>query len=472
MALPVARIRTSVTAAVIAIGLTVTAHAATRCVKPSGVIRPNIAARLGCTGNVYSTISDAVAASSADDVIYVLSGTYSEMVSIPSKLSGLMLIGQNPKNTIVDATGQANGFFDQASDVTIEDFTVENAEHEGILVEGPGATCSGGECTPSAPQITGVTIADNIVENNDKALTSGPACPATGNVPAAPAFEQEDCGEGVHVDGAAFSTVSDNLISNNAGGVLLTDETNPNNNNVVDGNTVKDNTPDCGITLPSHPPNGSSTNIETESFGVFNDTIANNLSEDNGAAGTGVFAPTPGTASYGHVIVGNRLIGNTNPGVVFHSHAPHQKISHVSVIGNFISGNGAEPNVDATGDGPANPTGVEVFADLQAEPLNGINIAGNTIKKESTGIWVGAPSWANCGSDPTPCYNVDAHLNNFQPHSVGISNQGSSSVMVNGVENYWGCGKGPGGNPACATATGNVSDEPFLVKPASIGGNP
>ncbi len=468
-----ARTCTSIVAAVVmAVGLAASAHAAVFCVKASGAVRHGLAARLGCGTNVYSTISDAVSHASTDDTIYVLPGTYSEMVSISSSLSGVMLIGQNPNNTVIDATGQANGILDQASNVTIEGFAIENAAHEGILVEGPQANCSGGQCIPSGPEITGVTIADNVVENNDKALTSGPACPQAGSVPSAPVFEQDDCGEGVHLDGVAFSTVNDNRISNNAGGILLTDETNPNHNNLVTGNTVKDNTPDCGITLPSHPPNGSPLNIG-ESFGVFNDTIANNLSEDNGAAGTGVFAPTPGTASYGHVIIGNRLIGNTNPGVVFHSHAPHQKISHVSVIGNFISDNGAEANVDSTGDGPANPTGIEVYADVVAAPLNGIDIVGNTIKRESNDIWVGAPSWANCGEEPTPCYNVEAHLNNFQPRTVGVSNQGdSSSVMVNGTENYWGCAKGPGGNPACATATGNVSGTPFLSKPASIGGNP
>jgi hypothetical protein len=64
-------------------------------------------------------------------------------------------------------------------------------------------------------------------------------------------------------------SVSNNLIKKNAGGILLTDENNSNHDNLVDGNDVEDNIPDCGITLPSHPPAGSDLNIGDASFGVF-----------------------------------------------------------------------------------------------------------------------------------------------------------------------------------------------------------
>jgi hypothetical protein len=233
----------------------------------------------------------------------------------------------------------------------------------------------------------------------------------------------------------------------------------------VSRNIVENNVPDCGITLPSHPPNGDPRNIGSQSFGVFNDTVANNLSQGNGAAGTGVFAPTPGTASYKHLITGNRLINNANPGVIFHSHAPGQKLNDTS---NFISGNGAEPNPGpGEADGPTNTTGIEVYADLAASPITGVKIVGNTIKNEGNDIWVGAPGWSNCSALEltSPCYNVDAHLNNFAPHSVGVNNQGSTSaggdVQVNATNNFWGCAKGPNKGP-CATTQGNVIDFPFL----------
>jgi parallel beta-helix repeat protein len=441
------------------------------CVKASGTIPKGVAKKLKCGQTIYTTISAAVGAASAGDSIFVLAGKYSEMVSIPAELSGLSLVGQNPKNTIIDATGQQNGVFDQADNVTIDGFTIENAEHEGILVEGPAASCGLGTCSPVAPEITGVTVSDNIVQNNDQALktsTTPPTCPATTSVPAAPDFEQEDCGEGVHLDGVAFSTVTDNLIMDNSGGILLTDETNANHDNLVSNNRVQHNVPDCGITLPSHPPNGSGANIGKPSFGVFNDTVADNLSEGNGAAGTGVFAPTPGTASYKHLIVDNQLLRNINPGVVFHSHAPVQKLNDTSVVGNLIAGNGADPTVGEGETGPADPTGIEVYADPAASPIVGVKIVGNTIRNESNGVWVGASGWNNCPNNAsTPCYIVDAHQNNFAPRSTGVNNTGAATdVLVNATNNFWGCGKGAGGNPACATASGNVSVFPFLGSPA------
>jgi parallel beta-helix repeat protein len=336
-------------------------------------------------------------------------------------------------------------------------------------VQGLAANCVTGppaSCTPAGLEITGVTIQGNVIQDNDKALvTSGPTPTCAGE----PTFEQEDCGEGLHLDGVAFSTVTGNQINGNAGGILLTDETNANHDNLVSQNTVENNVPDCGITLPSHPPNGDFHNIGMQSFGVFDDTVANNLSEGNGAAGTGVFAPTPGTASFKHLIIGNRLIDNTNPGVIFHSHAPGQKLNDTSIVGNFISGNGAEPNPGPSEtDGPMDTTGIEVYADAIASPITGVKIVGNTIKNEGNDIWVGAPSWSNCGTASSPCYVVDAHMNNFAPHSVGVNNQGSASaggdVQVQATNNFWGCGKGPGNGP-CASTMGNVIDFPFLSKP-------
>ncbi len=472
--------RALVTAAavVLAIGFAATARAGATpspkvlCVKASGTIPKGLAARLKCVA-AYSTIGAAVSAASAHDTVFVLPGTYSEMVTISSSLTGLTLMGQNRRNTIIDATGQQNGVFDQANDVTIDGFTIENAEHEGILVEGPAANCEvpfPEPCTPAAPEIDGVTVSNNLVHNNDLALDTSatpPTCPAKGSVPAAPAFEQEDCGEGVHLDGVAFSTVTNNLIMDNAGGILLTDETNANHDNLASDNQVERNIPDCGITLPSHPSNGSGGNIGRPSFGVYNDTVADNLSEDNGAAGTGVFAPTPGTASYKHLIVGNQLIRNTSAGVIFHSHAPGQRLNNTSVVGNQIADNGADPNPGpGETNGPAEPTGIDVYADAAAAPLTGIKIVGNTIKDETNDIWVGAPGWSNCGSAAAPCYIVDAHENNFAPRSTGVNNTGTNDALVNATNNFWGCGKGPGGNPACATAVGNVSTDPFLGRPA------
>ena len=69
--------------------------------------------------------------------VQVAKGTYAEDVQI---LASVSIVGANPKNTIVDATGLGNGFFVDGidapglSNVAISGFTVKNANFEGILV--------------------------------------------------------------------------------------------------------------------------------------------------------------------------------------------------------------------------------------------------------------------------------------------------------------------------------------------------
>jgi hypothetical protein len=448
------------------------AGAAVRCVS-SGPIPLAQVKQYGCKPPIFSTIGSAVTASSANDTIYVFNGTYPESVTVPSSLSGLSLIGVAYKgnNPVVNATGLPNGFDDQASGVTIEGFTVEKANFEGILVEGSAATCVAGPpvtCTPNGTQITGVTISYNVVTYNDQALTDD-TCPG------APGFEQDDCGEGIHLDGVAFSTVSYNSVTNNAGGILDTDETNTNHDNLISFNSVANNATDCGITLPSHPANSSGANIGF-AFGVFHDSIINNLSANNGAAGVGVFAPTPGNASYNHVIAGNRIIGNGNPGVVYHAHAPGTNLNGTVIINNVIQNNGADPTPGGPteGAGPSAPTGIEIFASADtaatAPPIDA-RIEGNTISNETNDIWVGAPAWAGCSglSLTAPCYAVSANLNNLLGYgAVGANNTGDTdNVIVNATNNYWGCHNGPG-SPGCSSIEGNVLTNPIKTQLAFI----
>ena len=453
------RISSAALAAVIVLGCSAFAHGAVLCVSASGSVPPWKAREIGCAPTIFRTIGAAVAASKSSGTVAVFKGTYSEMVTIPASLPGLSLIAEDRRQVIINAENRTNGILDQASFVTISGFQIENALHEGILVQGPAAVCGGGSCSPSAPQITNVTIADNWIHHNDLGLTETLTCPG------APDFEQFDCGEGVHLDGVAYSTASNNEVEHNSGGFLLTDETNSNHDNVVNGNEVEDNLTDCGITLPSHPPNGANANIGTPSFKVFNDTVADNLSKHNGAAGTGVFTPTPGTASYQHLIINNRLIDNGEPGVIFHEHAPGEILNNVSIIGNLIEGNGADPapGPPTETNGPADPTGIEVYADVAAQPISGLKIEGNTFNDETYDIWVGAPDWHNCGTAQTPCYVVAAHLNDFKSNNVGVNNTGRpADVLVDASLNFWGCKNGPG-TPGCATVEGNVISVPFLT---------
>src|SRR5271157_3170331 len=223
---------------VLMMGFAASAGAVVFCVSPSGSVPSATSKALGCGPTVTKTISAAVGFASGTDSIVVLRGIYAEMVTIPASLSGLTLSAASTVQPTIDANGLQNGILEQANGVTIKGFAIKNAEHEGILVQGPPANCTGSPTTCTAGSgITGVAISNNLIENNDKAfVSSSTTCPAVGSVPAAPDFEQEDCGEGIHLDGVTDSTVANNLVQHNAGGILLTDETGQNRSNVITAN--------------------------------------------------------------------------------------------------------------------------------------------------------------------------------------------------------------------------------------------
>ncbi len=400
--------------------------------------------RSGC----YPTIAAAVSAASAGDTVTVAPGIYRTTVTIDKPLS---LIGAGAAQTTIDAVGQSNGVFidgfvnastpghNTLSGVTVSGFTVKNASFEGILVR----------------NVSSLTLRDNIVRNNDTALV-----PASASCPNIPTFETNeglDCGEGIHLIGVDHSTVTGNTSMNNSGGILLSDETGPTDANVIAGNSVHDNSFDCGITLASHAPakiTGSPT-----PFGVFDNTIAANASFRNGlgvagaGAGVGLFAPGPGNQTYGNVVVGNRLIGNGLPGVAIHNHAPTQNINlHNNVIvGNFIAGNGPDTDVETT-TASAVPTGISL---LGVSLVKGTVITGNIITQESTDIAIN-----NAGNGTAV---VDVHLNDLTGGGTGIANLAAGSVSAG--ENWWGCAGGPGA-PGCTSVSGaNVVATPFLTQP-------
>lgn len=392
----------------------------------------------GGTSGCYSKISDAVAAAANHDTIKVARGTYAEDVQIVKSLS---LIGESTKNTFIDASGLANGVYvdglDHAglSGVVVTGFTIKNANFEGILVT----------------NASDVTIWGNVVTGNDKSLeigSSGPSCPG---IPSFETAEGFDCGEGIHLSGVHHSTVANNNVFKNAGGILLSDDTRATHHILVTGNTVMENAYDCGITLASHPPAPQSG--ATAPFGVFDNTIAGNESSRNGlavgeGAGVGIFDSVPGASNHGNVVIGNKLTNNGLPGVALHSHTPGQNLNNNSIIANFISGNHADTDDAAT----PGPTGINIFG---VSPVSGTIISQNVIKGEAVDVAVNTPA------------AVEVHLNELLGKPTGVANLGSGSVDA--TENWWGCTAGPG-TPGCSSISGsNVLFDPWLMSPTAIG---
>ncbi|HEX5370752.1 MAG TPA: right-handed parallel beta-helix repeat-containing protein, partial [Dehalococcoidia bacterium] len=249
---------------------------------------------------------------------------------------------------------------------TVTGFIVEHATLEGIL----------------AQNTSGLSIHNNVVKNNDlgvNAATPTGECAAQGATPG-------DCGEALHLWSVTNSTVKQNMVSDNDGGILLTDETGPTSGNTITENKVTSTGADCGIVLASHAFNLGAP-VDPSMGGVFNNTITNNSVVDSGpnGAGVGLFAAAPGGSTYNNTVSGNTLSGNGLPGVAIHSHSPFQNVNGNVITNNVISNNGADDDAETGG-----PTGIVVFADVAsgAMPIKTETISGNRISNEAIGIFI------------------------------------------------------------------------------------
>jgi len=306
-----------------------------------------------CTATPCRTINYAISQASAGDVISVAAGTYSESVSITKRLS---LVGEG---ATIDATGQSsppNAIVISgaaAEGTTVTGFTVQHAGLEGIFVV----------------QTSRVTIENNLVRDND---TYGPFNPLCADQP-------DDCGEAIHLQTVTNAIVRNNVVRDNVGGILLTDENGPTSGNMIRDNSVLDNTLDCGITLASHWFSLQAP-AAPDVAGVYRNTVQHNTSNGNGAAGIGVFAGPPGAAAWGNTVVGNTANNNGAGGIMIHSHTPFQFVDNNVVTNNTLSGNGIDtdnPIDDA-------PTGISIFSAVI--PIPSTVVAANRVTGEHYGI--------------------------------------------------------------------------------------
>jgi parallel beta-helix repeat protein len=404
------------------------AKAATLQVKPGGA------------AGTFSTIGAAVLRAQSDytdsgtvDVIEVVPGTYMESVKIETPLS---LIGAGSGRSIINARGLANGIYidgidapkPRLSNVSVTGFTIENAQFEGIYITNASF----------------ITVAENEVTNNNQGLASG-SCPG---LPPFETSEGDDCGEGIHLSGVDHSLVRNNVSANNSGGILLSDDTGATHDNLINGNSVRNNVFDCGITLASHPP--ASITGSTTPLGVFHNVISENESLRNGTAGNGagigIFASVPGAQSYGNVVINNQIRENGLPGVAMHSHTPGQILNDNMIVGNQISGNGAD-TADAATPGPA---GINVFG---VSTVTGTVISGNSIQGEDDDIVTNTSG------------EVAIRFNNLLGGKVGVNNLGDGAVDA--TENWWGNGKGPGVGGGTSIGGSGITFNPFLSRPVS-----
>ena len=416
------------------LAFTATAHAATICVDQHG--------KAGCV----TTIAAGIAAASPGDTVSVDAGTYREDVVIGKSLS---LIGQDRNTTIIDATGLSNGVYVDGFDnpglaeVIVSGFTVMYANFEGILVNNAAA----------------VTVWGNIVRENDKNLQ--PSIALCAGMPVFETSEGGDCGEGIHMMGVVHSSVADNLVLKNAGGILISDETATTHDNGITRNLVLDNSYAGGINLASHPAYVKPGAVANLAYGLYNNTVSENDSIHNGfgtpsaGAGVGIFAPAAGNRAYANQIVANRLIGNAMAGIAIHNlvivstqgNSNNPDVSRNAIVDNYIAGNGPDAAAPTTV-----PTGISI---LGVSPITDLLVSNNFIEDEDINVAFNSAS------------TLDIHLNDFQGGHIGIANLNPSGI-VNARENWWGCSGGPGSR-GCSTISGAGAAEvvfaPWLTRP-------
>jgi hypothetical protein len=273
----------------------------------------------------------------------------------------------------------------KSSHVKVEGLKVTGAIGEGILATG---SHSGGS-------ISHVTIKRNRVVGNNTGgipptnMSTYPQCNIHGQIPG-------DCGEGIHLMSVDHSTVSHNFVSQNEGGVLLTDEFGPTHDNVVSHNVITQNPFDCGVTVPGHNGNALDTsgNRQPSVAGVYDNVISHNRITDNGTQGEGagvLFANAfAGTASYDNLVTHNYIAGNELAGVTMHAHTigpgQFEDLSGNRILHNTIGkNNSGGDGLDGSATDPFT-TGILVFS--ASVPVT-VTISHNRIRHNTYGVWLG-----------------------------------------------------------------------------------
>jgi parallel beta-helix repeat protein len=327
-----------------------------------------------CTYAAPCSLSTALGNAAPRATVRAMSGTYTGGVVIDTKVN---LAGQHGAelNAATSADGVGIQVTAAGSGSSVRGFTVENAPAVGILVGSlPGAT------SDPAAAATKVNVSGNKLLDNGT-LTTAP-------------------GWGIWLVSATNSTVANNQIKDNGGGIYLTDENGPNDHNRVVGNRSIDNTLQCGITLAGHlAAVDPTTLLPTGAGGVFDNLVANNVSNGNGTyvgantsdgdgAGILMGGGVLGAAVYGNVVRNNSATGNGLAGVVIHQHAPGDLNNNV-IVGNRLGKNNVLGDTDFTTTDTVT-TGILVASAIPAGTpgaISGTVIARNSFRNNAIGIW-------------------------------------------------------------------------------------
>ncbi len=321
-----------------------------------------------------------MAVAHAGDQIGVEPGSYPEEVLLTKRLTI-----QGHHMPTIDASGHDRGIMirgAKAAGSVVRGLVLENAGYEGIL----------------ALATKRVTIADNVVRHNNRAYFSRPftgECKGHEHEGAGLGdLRAGGCGEAIHLASTSYSRVAGNVVTDNTGGIYLTDEFGPASHNLITGNRVLDNVYDCGITLASHSRRavGADGRPRSAVGGVYDNTIIHNVANGNGVRvpGSGILvaAAFTGGAAYGNRVIGNTVNDNGLPGITLHSHDPRQDLNGNVVEDNVVGRNAIGGAKGGPGDDDAGmhqTAGILVWSGFTR--ITQLTVSGNHVSDNYFGIW-------------------------------------------------------------------------------------
>jgi parallel beta-helix repeat protein len=113
----------------------------------------------------YSTIQDAINASTDGDTVFVYQGTYNEQLTIPTSIT---LMGENRTATVVDGNQKSDVITVNADQITLRNLSVRNSanNHAGILLLSDYNTISNMNLLANEYAIYGISSSDNTIDSN------------------------------------------------------------------------------------------------------------------------------------------------------------------------------------------------------------------------------------------------------------------------------------------------------------------
>ena len=316
----------------------------------------------------YSSIQDAINASTNGDIIFVYSGTYHENIKINKSVS---LIGENKTNTYIDGRGKNDVLYVSVDYVTISGFTIQNSgndvmgrdagikvhsdhndivgniikkNHNGIYLKSCSYNKISGnnmnnnsDCVAIDDWTHHITILENHISNNGYGISCGGIFENRHHIFSGNTINYNRVG--IYLTGSSDNIISGNtIIGNRYPGIELSSSS---SNNIITGNYISLNA--CGISLEFSNNIFISNNtlirnyygIEIEN--VSDTTIMRNTIKDHISWGLHLYLYIWQTESNNDILQNNFL--NNNPDATFIYGADHLSDSfNVDWDGNYWNG--------------------------------------------------------------------------------------------------------------------------------------